>query len=65
MRTYKLQIPKTAKVAYSGNPDNCRRVWIVLHGYGQLSDYFIKHFEVLNDYLLAIIPTSFHTSLKF
>lgn len=49
MHTYKLQIPKTARVSYSGSFENCKRVWIVLHGYGQLSDYFIKHFDVLND----------------
>lgn len=32
-----------------------RRLWVVLHGYGQLASYFIKHFEALADAETCIV----------
>lgn len=41
-----IRVEKTARYHQLGNLDGrTRHIWIVLHGYGQLSEYFIKHFE--------------------
>lgn len=53
-------VKKTAKVSAYGNP-NAKVLWIVLHGYGQLSNYFIRKFHSLNEeknYVLA--PEGLH-----
>lgn len=45
-----IQVQRTARYYTSGNlSDNTTSVWIVCHGYGQLAQYFIRNFEVLND----------------
>lgn len=31
-----------------GNPATAKEIWFVLHGHGQLAEYFIKKFEKLN-----------------
>lgn len=55
MNTHHLKIEKTAKVCTLGNPLTADRIWIVLHGYGQLAQYFIRHFNVLESQEIAII----------
>jgi predicted esterase len=35
--------------------DNTDEIWIVLHGYGQLAEYFIRNFDVLDDGKKVII----------
>ena len=53
-------IQKTAKISTYGNPQ-AKTVWIVLHGYGQLSNYFIRKFHVLNPELNYVIaPEGLH-----
>ncbi len=44
-----IQVPRTARY-YSLNSvsDKTKNIWIVFHGYGQLAEYFIKHFEGLD-----------------
>jgi predicted esterase len=32
-----------------------RQVWFVLHGYGQLAQYFVRNFQSLNDYGITVI----------
>ena len=57
----KINIQKTAKVETYGKPDTAKCCWVVLHGYGQLVDYFIRKFSVLdeqNHYIIA--PEGFH-----
>ncbi len=49
MKTLYIQTYKTAKFCMLGEPENCETVWFVLHGYGQLADYFIRKFEVLDN----------------
>lgn len=50
MAQHTLIVDKTARYFTSGILDkNTENVWIVCHGYGQLAEYFIKHFEVLDD----------------
>jgi predicted esterase len=45
-----------ARYYKSGTLDaSTRQVWIVLHGYGQLAQYFIKRFEKLNEQKICII----------
>jgi predicted esterase len=36
-----------ARYCKSGEIENARQVWFVLHGYGQLSKYFIRKFSLL------------------
>lgn len=55
-----LKINKTARIATYGNPE-AKNVWVVLHGYGQLVPFFIRHFHGLsaqNNYVIA--PEGFH-----
>jgi predicted esterase len=47
---HQLVVPRTARYATLGAPGPAlREVWFVLHGFGQLSSYFIRHFGVLAD----------------
>jgi predicted esterase len=44
-----VEVPRTARY-YKLNTvsQKTENIWIVFHGYGQLSEYFIKHFEELD-----------------
>lgn len=45
-----LPITKTARIETAGEIHaKIKDIWIVIHGYGQLVNYFIKHFECLID----------------
>ena len=45
-----LQIEKKARYFQLGNPGNDTSiVWVVLHGYGMLSEFFIQKFKKLED----------------
>jgi predicted esterase len=44
-----LVVPRTARYATLGDGATARAIWFVLHGFGQLSPYFIRHFGVLAD----------------
>jgi predicted esterase len=45
-----LAVRKTARYNILGEPGGeVREVWFVLHGHGQLSGYFIRHFAALAD----------------
>jgi predicted esterase len=45
-----IEVPRTARYyrLNSVHPQT-KNVWIVFHGYGQLAQYFIKHFEDLDE----------------
>ncbi len=45
----KLQVNKTARYSTFGDAKTARTVWIVLHGYGQLTPYFIRKFQSLSE----------------
>ncbi len=50
MQKHQLIISKTAKYFTLGElNENTETVWFVIHGYGQLAEYFIKKFKVLDD----------------
>ena len=38
---------KTTKVAILGDLKKAKEVWIVLHGYGQLVQFFIRKFKIV------------------
>ncbi|MBP9152444.1 MAG: esterase, partial [Flavobacteriales bacterium] len=44
-----VEVPRTARY-YKLNTatQKTKNIWIVFHGYGQLAEYFIKHFEDLD-----------------
>ena len=48
-REHHLTISKTARYCTLGDPARASQVWFVLHGYGQLVPYFIRHFAPLDD----------------
>lgn len=47
MHQLTVPIQKTGFCAVLGEAENPADLWFVLHGYGQLSQYFIKHFEAV------------------
>jgi len=48
MEEITLKVERTARVCLLGAPGpEIREVWMVMHGYGQLAPYFIRHFEAL------------------
>ena len=46
---------KTTKIAILGDLDKSKEVWIVLHGYGQLVQFFIRKFKILKEYNITVI----------
>ena len=56
MKENHLKITKTARYYTLGElNDQTENVWFVIHGYGQLAEFFIKKFNVLNDGKTLII----------
>ncbi|WP_210487422.1 alpha/beta hydrolase [Rufibacter aurantiacus] len=51
-----IEVPRTAHLQQLGtlSPET-KHLWIVLHGYGQLARYFIRHFEALIDEQTVVI----------
>jgi len=47
METLSLPIEKTAFCSVLGSARQPRDLWFVLHGYGQLSQYFVQHFDAV------------------
>lgn len=47
MQQFSLPIQKTGFCSVLGEAENPDDLWFVLHGYGQLSQYFIRHFEAV------------------
>lgn len=56
-----LKIEKTAKFVTYGNPKTAKTILFVLHGYGQLAEFFIRKFNVLDekDYFI-VAPEGLH-----
>jgi predicted esterase len=51
-----LSVSRTARYATLGTPDAARAVWFVLHGYGQLAEYFIRPFESMAEERFIVAP---------
>ncbi len=46
----------TARYEVSGRIDvNTKKVWFVLHGYGQLAEYFLRKFKTLEEHSIYVI----------
>ncbi|HKL40608.1 MAG TPA: dienelactone hydrolase family protein [Cryomorphaceae bacterium] len=58
----KIRIEKTASYSTHGTDiTKAKRVWFVLHGYGQLAEYFIRSFTHLDpNENFVIAPEGFH-----
>ena len=54
---HKLKVSKTAIYHSEGNLKTAKTIWIVLHGYGMLAEFFIKKFNpILNTETCVIAP---------
>lgn len=65
-----IQVSRTARYFTLGNPgEKIEEVWFVCHGYGQLAEFFLKNFTVLdNGYRLIVAPEAlsrFYLSTTF
>ena len=50
MQEHHLSVTRTARYFTMGaSGDEVREVWFVLHGYGQLAAFFIRHFKPLDE----------------
>jgi predicted esterase len=50
MKKHLLKVSRTARYFTLGEfSEETKRVWFVCHGYGQLAEYFIRNFEVIDD----------------
>ena len=55
-RSAHAETPRTARYWHVGTPD-ARDVWVALHGYGQLAEYFVRHFvPFAGDERLVVAP---------
>ena len=56
MEEKKVEFSFSARYYTSGTLDaSTRQVWIIIHGYGQLAQYFIKKFQTLNEKNICVI----------
>lgn len=56
MQKHQITVQKTAHYVTIGEiNEQTENVWFVVHGYGQLAEYFIKKFKVLDDGKTVII----------
>lgn len=50
MKENHLIVPRTARYFTLGTPgEHLREAWFVCHGYGQLAEYFLRNFRILDD----------------
>ncbi len=56
-----ISISKTARYTTYGNIETATTVMFVLHGYGQLAEFFIRKFRVLNkEEIFVVAPEGLH-----
>lgn len=56
MQEHHLSVTRTARYFTLGSLDqHTQQIWFVLHGYGQLAQFFIKKFEVLNNHKTFVV----------
>jgi predicted esterase len=51
-----VEVPRTARYFTLGAAASARELWVVLHGYGQLARYFVRHFAPLAAGRLIVAP---------
>ncbi|MEN9440254.1 MAG: hypothetical protein RLZ33_330 [Bacteroidota bacterium] len=59
MKNY-IQSSKTFRYFTLGNPEKAKKILFVLHGYGQLPEYFIQKFNDLGEDYFIIAPEGMH-----
>jgi dienelactone hydrolase len=47
MEEHEIIVPRRARYYTAGDPHTADEIWVVLHGYGQLADEFLRLFEPL------------------
>jgi predicted esterase len=58
---HEFKIEKSVRYFTHGNAETAKKIWIVLHGYGQLPYYFIRKFESLDpEENFVIAPEGMH-----
>ena len=55
-----LICPKTFRYFTFGNPNKAKYILYVLHGYGQLAEFFIRKFQDLGDDYFIVAPEGMH-----
>lgn len=56
MEEHHITVERTARFHTLGNAAHARELWVVLHGYGQLARFFLRHFEGLEQGRLIVAP---------
>ncbi len=51
-----LRVPRTARYHLLGDPVRAERIWMVLHGYGQLARFFLNKFEGMEKDMCIVAP---------
>jgi len=51
---------KTFRYFTHGDPEKARKIIFVLHGYGQLAEYFIRKFQGVNSDYFIVAPEGMH-----
>ena len=60
MKEHQIKFPKTAHYYTLGNPDkSIQKLFIVMHGYGQLASRFVYKFDQLPEDCLVLAPEGF------
>jgi predicted esterase len=55
-RVAHVAVARTARYYTLGDAATARELWVVLHGYGQLAGYFLRHFAPFVDQRLIVAP---------
>ncbi len=56
MEQYELQFQFKSRYFKAGRLDSStKQLWFVIHGYGQLAEYFIRKFKILEEHNICII----------
>ena len=55
MLQHKLSVHKTANIFTLGDISSSNKIWIVLHGYGQLANFFLRKFKILTSQGITVI----------
>ena len=56
----KLKAPKTFRYWISGDLEKASKLLIVLHGYGQLAEFFIRKFKDISEDYIVVAPEGMH-----
>lgn len=59
MKRY-LVLPKTFRYFTQGDPSQANTLIYVLHGYGQLAEFFIRKFQFLGEHHFIVAPEGMH-----